>query len=166
MEMILNHVTRSLDNNTPHLLAITDSSHPSNNQNNSSNDTTNTTTNNINSSTNHNSSSTTSNSFSDDDESTPRSANRPVLVTDGQLHLRQVVHPKSAYLGVSLPHTYRLFFDLRKEFRNMYNLNEEMNNIQEMATRILCYFAISDGIVYYAWHEFFSIIYIYISNHK
>ncbi|XP_054722773.1 LOW QUALITY PROTEIN: RNA-binding protein fusilli-like [Uloborus diversus] len=53
------------------------------------------------------------------------------LVTDGQLHLRQVLHPEACQKHISLPDYYYSFFDLRKEFRKLYS-SEEIHSIQEM----------------------------------
>ncbi|KAJ3597252.1 hypothetical protein NHX12_000780 [Muraenolepis orangiensis] len=40
------------------------------------------------------------------------------LCTDGQLHLRQVIHPQAAGKNILVPECFFSFFDLRKEFRN------------------------------------------------
>ncbi|GFQ88306.1 epithelial splicing regulatory protein 1 [Trichonephila clavata] len=53
------------------------------------------------------------------------------LVTDGQMHLRQVLHPEASQKNINLPHYYYSFFDLRKEFRKFYN-SEEIHSIQDM----------------------------------
>ncbi|KAL0985361.1 hypothetical protein UPYG_G00155940 [Umbra pygmaea] len=39
------------------------------------------------------------------------------VCTDGQLHIRQVLHPEAASKNVALPDCFNSFFDLRKEFR-------------------------------------------------
>lgn len=56
---------------------------------------------------------------------------RVALVTDGQLHLRQVVHPKALAKNLSLPDYYNSFYDIRKEFRSFYH-SEEMTGISDM----------------------------------
>ncbi|XP_029928732.1 epithelial splicing regulatory protein 1 isoform X2 [Myripristis murdjan] len=39
------------------------------------------------------------------------------LCTDGQLHIRQVIHPEAASKNILVPECFYSFFDLRKEFR-------------------------------------------------
>ncbi|MGH0160433.1 UNVERIFIED_CONTAM: hypothetical protein FKN15_039328 [Acipenser sinensis] len=39
------------------------------------------------------------------------------LCTDGQLHIRQVLHPEASNKNVMLPECFHSFFDLRKEFK-------------------------------------------------
>ncbi|KAK3853720.1 hypothetical protein Pcinc_039749, partial [Petrolisthes cinctipes] len=56
---------------------------------------------------------------------------RVAMVTDGQLHLRQVVHPKSLARNLNLPDYYNSFYDLRKEFKSFYH-SEEMTCIADM----------------------------------
>ena len=58
------------------------------------------------------------------------------LVTDGQLHLRQCLHPEACSKSMELPHYYWAFHDLRKQFRETYK-TEEMNSVQDMLTCIL-----------------------------
>jgi hypothetical protein len=48
------------------------------------------------------------------------SQQKMVWVTDGQLPLRQCLHPESCTKGFDLPSYYNAFFDLRKEFRKAY----------------------------------------------
>ncbi|CAL1286236.1 unnamed protein product [Larinioides sclopetarius] len=57
------------------------------------------------------------------------------LVTDGQIHLRQVLHPEASQKNIHLPHYYHSFFDLRKEFRKLYN-SEEIHCIQDMLNHL------------------------------
>ncbi|XP_008430874.1 epithelial splicing regulatory protein 1 isoform X1 [Poecilia reticulata] len=40
------------------------------------------------------------------------------LCTDGQLHIRQVIHPEAASKNIPVPDCFFSFFDLRKEFKN------------------------------------------------
>ncbi|XP_039256749.2 epithelial splicing regulatory protein 1-like [Styela clava] len=42
------------------------------------------------------------------------------LCTDGQCHLRQVLHPTAMRQDIALPEFFHSFFDLRKEFRNCF----------------------------------------------
>ena len=42
------------------------------------------------------------------------------LITDGQLHLRQVLHPEACRKSISLPSFFSSFYDLRKEFTKFY----------------------------------------------
>ncbi|XP_069184951.1 epithelial splicing regulatory protein 1 isoform X3 [Procambarus clarkii] len=56
---------------------------------------------------------------------------RVALVTDGQLHLRQVMHPKALARNLVLPEYYNSFYDLRKEFKSFYH-SEEMNTVPDM----------------------------------
>ncbi|XP_013780783.1 epithelial splicing regulatory protein 2-like isoform X2 [Limulus polyphemus] len=53
------------------------------------------------------------------------------LVTDSQLHLRQVLHPEATKKNFSLPDYFCSFFDLRKEFRMFYH-TDEILSIQDM----------------------------------
>ncbi|CAG2159392.1 unnamed protein product [Oppiella nova] len=46
------------------------------------------------------------------------------LITDGQLHLRQVLHPEASNKGIPLPEYFNTFYDLRKEFRKFYRNND------------------------------------------
>ncbi|KAF7246116.1 Epithelial splicing regulatory protein 1 [Varanus komodoensis] len=39
------------------------------------------------------------------------------LCTDGQLHIRQVLHPEASKKNILLPECFYSFFDLRKEFK-------------------------------------------------
>ncbi|XP_064466470.1 epithelial splicing regulatory protein 2-like isoform X2 [Ornithodoros turicata] len=47
------------------------------------------------------------------------------FVTDGQLHLRQVLHPEATRKGHNLPESFNRFFDLRKEFSRFYGRTTE-----------------------------------------
>ena len=53
------------------------------------------------------------------------------LVTDGQLHLRQVLHPEATKKCLPLPEYFHRFFDLRKEFRNCFK-NNDMKSVDDM----------------------------------
>uniref|UniRef100_T1ILP7 RRM domain-containing protein n=1 Tax=Strigamia maritima TaxID=126957 RepID=T1ILP7_STRMM len=54
-----------------------------------------------------------------------------LLITDGQLPLRQVLHPEACNKNIDLPESFYTFYDLRKEFRKFYH-SEEMQNIKDM----------------------------------
>ncbi|XP_022656369.1 RNA-binding protein fusilli-like isoform X2 [Varroa destructor] len=54
------------------------------------------------------------------------------LVTDGQLHLRQVLHPESVRHQLVLPSSLFSFFDLRKEFARFYNADSVPNTVADM----------------------------------
>lgn len=73
---------------------------------------------------------------------------RVAMVTDGQLHLRQVMHPKALARNFTLPDYYNSFYDLRKEFKSFYHsedtasvpdmlnfLSMEEDQSEELATR-------------------------------
>ncbi|CAL4120212.1 unnamed protein product, partial [Meganyctiphanes norvegica] len=49
---------------------------------------------------------------------------RVSLVTQGQLHLRQVVHPKALANNMNLPDYYNSFYDLNKEFQTFYHSDD------------------------------------------
>lgn len=61
------------------------------------------------------------------------------LVTDGQLPLRQCLHPEACSKNIQLSEFYESFFDLRKEFCAFYHA-EEMHSIRAMVERILFHF--------------------------
>ncbi|KAK8382536.1 hypothetical protein O3P69_015425 [Scylla paramamosain] len=56
---------------------------------------------------------------------------RVAMVTDGQLHLRQVLHPKALSRNFTLPDYYNSFYDLRKEFKSFYH-SEDMASVPDM----------------------------------
>lgn len=60
------------------------------------------------------------------------------FVTDGQLPLRQCLHPETCSKNLDLPSYYAYFHDLRKEFRAFYNMPEEPQSIRDMVACILC----------------------------
>lgn len=61
------------------------------------------------------------------------------LVTDGQLPLRQSLHPEACAKDITLPSYYNRFHDLRKDFRAFYNASpeEELNSISDLINCIL-----------------------------
>ncbi|XP_037283589.2 epithelial splicing regulatory protein fusilli isoform X1 [Rhipicephalus microplus] len=52
------------------------------------------------------------------------------FVTDGQLTLRQALHPEAVRHGILLPDTFYHFFDLRKEFQAFYG--KAVESVQDM----------------------------------
>uniref|UniRef100_A0A1W7RAM2 Epithelial splicing regulatory protein 1 n=1 Tax=Hadrurus spadix TaxID=141984 RepID=A0A1W7RAM2_9SCOR len=60
------------------------------------------------------------------------------LITDGQLHLRQVIHPETCQKNILLPDYYSTFFDLRKEFGKFYS-TEDIYSIQDMLKFLLSF---------------------------
>ena len=60
------------------------------------------------------------------------------MVTDGQLHLRQVLHPKSLSRNFTVPDYYNSFYDIRKEFKSFYH-TEDMASIPDMLRCILLF---------------------------
>lgn len=60
------------------------------------------------------------------------------FVTDGQLPLRQCLHPETCSKNFDLPGYYAYFHDLRKEFRAFYSMPEEPQSIRDMVACILC----------------------------
>lgn len=61
------------------------------------------------------------------------------LVTDGQLPLRQCLHPEAANKDITLPLYYNQFADLRKEVPSMYASDSVFTNIADILTCILHY---------------------------
>uniref|UniRef100_A0A8C1SLF3 Epithelial splicing regulatory protein 1 n=1 Tax=Cyprinus carpio TaxID=7962 RepID=A0A8C1SLF3_CYPCA len=61
------------------------------------------------------------------------------LCTDGQLHIRQVLHPEASSKNLLLPECFFSFFDLRKEFKKKFPSEGELKdlNLQVMADCIL-----------------------------
>ncbi|XKL59479.1 hypothetical protein PGB90_000495 [Kerria lacca] len=56
------------------------------------------------------------------------------LVTDGQLPLRQCLHPEASSKNIELPEYYNVFHDLRKDFRTFYNVpnDQELSSITHL----------------------------------
>ncbi|CAN7992449.1 unnamed protein product, partial [Ixodes hexagonus] len=52
------------------------------------------------------------------------------FVTDGQLTLRQALHPEAVRHGILLPDAFYHFFDLRKEFTSFYG--KQVDSLQDM----------------------------------
>uniref|UniRef100_A0A3B5B4T3 Epithelial splicing regulatory protein 1 n=1 Tax=Stegastes partitus TaxID=144197 RepID=A0A3B5B4T3_9TELE len=46
------------------------------------------------------------------------------LCTDGQLHIRQVIHPEAASKNILVPDCFYSFFDLRKEFKKHFTTSD------------------------------------------
>lgn len=63
------------------------------------------------------------------------------LVTDGQLPLRQCLHPEACRKDIELPSFYTKFHDLRKEVTRFMGKSEEVpQSISDMLTCILLLF--------------------------
>uniref|UniRef100_A0A673B1J5 RRM domain-containing protein n=1 Tax=Sphaeramia orbicularis TaxID=375764 RepID=A0A673B1J5_9TELE len=60
------------------------------------------------------------------------------LCTDGQLHIRQVIHPEAASKNILVPDCFYSFFDLRKEFKKHFPTSDlKALNVHIMAECIL-----------------------------
>lgn len=59
------------------------------------------------------------------------------ICTDGQLHIRQCLHPQATSKGVELPDYFYQFFDIRKEFRRKYPEAPIIIDVKDMAQCIL-----------------------------
>uniref|UniRef100_A0AAQ5ZU84 RRM domain-containing protein n=1 Tax=Amphiprion ocellaris TaxID=80972 RepID=A0AAQ5ZU84_AMPOC len=60
------------------------------------------------------------------------------LCTDGQLHIRQVIHPEAASKNILVPDCFYSFFDLRKEFKKHFTTSDlKVLNALVMAECIL-----------------------------
>lgn len=59
------------------------------------------------------------------------------LVTDGELPLRQCLHPEACNKNIELPEYYNSFIDLRKDFKAFYSSPEDMGSVREMIDCIL-----------------------------
>ncbi|KAK2815092.1 hypothetical protein Q7C36_023358 [Tachysurus vachellii] len=57
------------------------------------------------------------------------SGNSFCLCTDGQLHLRQVLHPEASSKNITLPDCCYSFFDLRKEFKKHYPTAADLKDL-------------------------------------
>ncbi|PIK58041.1 putative epithelial splicing regulatory protein 2 [Apostichopus japonicus] len=55
------------------------------------------------------------------------------ICTDGQLHIRQCLHPQATSKGVELPDYFYQFFDIRKEFRRKYPEAPIIIDVKDMA---------------------------------
>ena len=67
-----------------------------------------------------------------------------VIVTDGQLPLRQCLLPETCSKGINDPPAiFGIFYDLRKEFRKGFPNAPEINSIQEMINCKSIFFSIS-----------------------
>ncbi|XP_036395209.1 epithelial splicing regulatory protein 1 isoform X2 [Megalops cyprinoides] len=67
--------------------------------------------------------------------STETNGNSLCLCTDGQLHIRQVIHPEASSKNIMLPDCFYSFFDLRKEFKKNFPSSADLKDldIQVMA---------------------------------
>uniref|UniRef100_A0A671ME25 Epithelial splicing regulatory protein 1-like n=1 Tax=Sinocyclocheilus anshuiensis TaxID=1608454 RepID=A0A671ME25_9TELE len=68
------------------------------------------------------------------------------LCTDGQLHIRQVLHPEASSKNILLPECFFSFFDLRKEFKKKFPSEGELKdlNLQVMADFLTTYILLSE----------------------
>lgn len=55
-----------------------------------------------------------------------------VFITDGGLHLRQLLIPQAHRHGFSLPEYYYSYCDIRKEFKNYSKLNNRVKNLNSI----------------------------------
>ncbi|XP_027764898.1 epithelial splicing regulatory protein 1-like, partial [Empidonax traillii] len=55
--------------------------------------------------------------------------------TDGQLHIRQVLHPEASKKSILLPECFYSFFDLRKEFKKCCPGSPEVSKLDVAAMR-------------------------------
>ncbi|XP_077208001.1 epithelial splicing regulatory protein 1 isoform X1 [Paroedura picta] len=55
------------------------------------------------------------------------------LCTDGQLHIRQVLHPEASKKNILLPECFYSFFDLRKEFKKCCPDSSEIDKLEAKA---------------------------------
>ncbi|EEC12486.1 hypothetical protein IscW_ISCW009081 [Ixodes scapularis] len=77
------------------------------------------------------------------------------FVTDGQLTLRQALHPEAVRHGILLPDAFYHFFDLRKEFQSFYG--KAVESLQDMLACILWGFGDSSdwaGVLWFPHVEF------------
>ncbi|XP_018618612.1 epithelial splicing regulatory protein 1 isoform X3 [Scleropages formosus] len=51
------------------------------------------------------------------------------LCTDGQLHIRQVIHPEASNKNIVLPECFYSFFDLRKEFKKKFPESADLKDL-------------------------------------
>ncbi|KAH7983511.1 hypothetical protein HPB52_012386 [Rhipicephalus sanguineus] len=70
------------------------------------------------------------------------------FVTDGQLTLRQALHPEAVRHGILLPDTFYHFFDLRKEFQAFYG--KAVDSVQDMLACFPCLGFVA-GLTDYDW---------------
>uniref|UniRef100_A0A8C5PUK8 Epithelial splicing regulatory protein 1 n=1 Tax=Leptobrachium leishanense TaxID=445787 RepID=A0A8C5PUK8_9ANUR len=68
------------------------------------------------------------------------------LCTDGQLHIRQVLHPEASKKNIMLPECFYSFFDLRKEFKKCLPGSSDSNEL-DVAEMLSC---ILSGVLYIA----------------
>uniref|UniRef100_A0A4W6CBP0 Epithelial splicing regulatory protein 1 n=1 Tax=Lates calcarifer TaxID=8187 RepID=A0A4W6CBP0_LATCA len=62
------------------------------------------------------------------------------LCTDGQLHIRQVIHPEAASKNILVPDCFYSFFDLRKEFKMHFPTSDlKALNVHIMADTIMSF---------------------------
>lgn len=62
------------------------------------------------------------------------STNSFVFVVDGPLPVRQVLHPEALKKAIQLPRHYWTYFDIKREYRRLFNNNENLNTLQDILT--------------------------------
>uniref|UniRef100_A0A667X298 Epithelial splicing regulatory protein 1 n=1 Tax=Myripristis murdjan TaxID=586833 RepID=A0A667X298_9TELE len=67
------------------------------------------------------------------------------LCTDGQLHIRQVIHPEAASKNILVPECFYSFFDLRKEFRKDFPTTDLKSLDVHLMAELLSF----DSVLYY-----------------
>ena len=86
-----------------------------------------------------------------------------VLVTDGQLPLRQCLLPETCTKGIAEPPAVLSFFyDLRKEFRKGFPNAPEINSIQDMINRKSTIFFLTHQRIDRPWCVYGKIGLLYI----
>lgn len=58
--------------------------------------------------------------------------NRILFITDGPVAIRQVIVPEAANKEVLLPSYFWRFCDIRKEYRRLYNNNENFASLSDI----------------------------------
>lgn len=73
------------------------------------------------------------------------------VLTDGQLHLRQCLHPEASNKNISLPSYLYKFYDIRKEFKKFYK-TDNIPNIKAMLDCIL-FFSYQQTLLFSLWND-------------
>lgn len=86
------------------------------------------------------------------------------VLTDGQLHLRQCLHPEASNKNISLPSYLYKFYDIRKEFKKFYK-TDNIPNIKAMLDCIL-FFSYQQTLLFSLWNDQYtvsmSLFFVYI----
>lgn len=75
------------------------------------------------------------------------------ICTDGQLPLRQCLHPEACNKEMDLPHYYNSFHDLRKQVARIIGLEQSPGSLREMLACILLICHIFNTIVDFSSFE-------------